>query len=239
VSGGSDSKTISWTKSGGDFLGDASATSIDWRAPADAADGQTFTITATVVDDLTQNQCADSATATASVPPTGGSSLNISLKMQGRSNSHPRGHSGTADIFAREPNGSSKLWEANDLTVNTSGNINDVEVSGLSIGGTYEFLLKGFIHLTKKLSHTLTEGVNNLDFGTILTGDFDGNDQVNSLDNDVLLTGWQQTWNSPQACDGEGQSYTDCNRADFNLDSKVNSIDWDYIFTNWGKNGDQ
>ncbi len=165
--------------------------------------------------------------------------LNITLLMQGRPSypSDSRGSNGIVDVFARAVGGTDRLWEVDDLEIAAAGTAGDISLEGLASGETYEFLLKGYIHLTVKKSLTLNSS-NSINFGTLLTGDLNStrDDQVNSLDNDILLTGWQQTWNDPQACP---DNYADCKLADFNLDSKVNSIDHDYIFTNWGKNGDE
>jgi hypothetical protein len=239
ASGGSNSKSMAWAKSGGDFVGATNTANVDWKAPATATNGQTFTITATATDAILIRNATCSDAATATVRITAAPTLNINLLMQGRP-AYPadsRGSSGTVDIFARRPGETAKLWEIDDKTVTAGGATGALTLQGLSVGTAYDFLLKGYIHLTVKKNLTLASE-NTLNFGTILVGDLNStrDNQVNSLDNDIVLTGWRETWNNPRACPN---NYADCKLADFNLDSKVNSIDHDYIFSNWGKNGDR
>jgi hypothetical protein len=229
---------MAWAKSGGDFVGATNTANVDWKAPAGATDGQTFTITATVTDTVTAGTCSDAATATVRVAaaPT----LNISLLMQGRP-SYPadsRGSSGIVDIFARRPGETAKLWEVDDRDITAGGATGALTLQGLSVGTTYDFFLKGYIHLTVKKGLTLGSE-NSANFGTLRVGDIDSyghDDKVNAFDYEILAQGWRATWNSPQACPN---NYTDCKLADFNLDSKVNAFDYDYLATNWGDVGDE
>ena len=238
--GGSGTYTYSWsaTPAGGSFEGSTTSSTATWKAPATATNGQIFTITAAVTDSVTQKTCSDSATATIRI--TAAPTLNISLLMQGRP-SYPadsRGSAGIADLYVREGTGDKTLI-ADDLVVAANGTATNIALSGLSVGSTYDFLLKGYIHLTVLKNKVLAEGSNTLNFGTLRVGDVDvhGHDnKVNAFDYEVLAQGWRATWNDPQPCP---DNYANCKLADFNLDSKVNAFDYDYLATNWGDLGDE
>ena len=169
--------------------------------------------------------------------------------MQGRPSypSDSRGSSGTVDIFARAVGGTERLWEVDDLVIAVDGTAS-TSLSGLSVG-TYDFLLKGYIHLAViEESKTLVAGGNSVDFENLLVGDIAGtpdpdsswnwgnnkDNWVNSIDNGTLFDNWTT---DTQSCDGVGETYLDCKVTDFNLDGKVNSIDHGRIFNNWGKSG--
>jgi len=238
TSGGSNNKSIVWAKSGGDFVGATNAANVEWKASASATNGQTFNITATVTDNVTASTCAGTSTATISVTAEE-TTLNISLSMQGRPSypSDSRGSAGIADLYVREGSGD-KVLIADDLTVAGDGTATNIALSGLSVGPTYDFLLKGYIHLTTLKEKVLEEGINSINFGKLLAGDINTtrDDQVNSIDNDVFLTQVVNSWNSAQPCPDNA---LECRLGDFNLDSMVNSIDYDIIFSNWGETGNE
>ena len=160
--------------------------------------------------------------------------------MQGRP-SYPgdsRGSAGIADLYVREGSGD-KVLIADDLVVAADGTASVTLPTNLVVDRVYDFLLKGYIHLTVLKDKILEEGSNIINFGTLRVGDIDvhgHDDKVNAFDYEVLAQGWRATWNNPQYCE---DNYADCKLADFNLDSKVNAFDYDYLATNWGDVGDE
>ena len=91
--------------------------------------------------------------------------------------------------------------------------------------GTYDILVKNAHTLSRlRSSVTLNAGTNAVDFGTLLEGDADGNDIVNSNDFSILATAYY-----PKPYDA---------RADFNEDDYVQSMDFSLLATNFNKSGE-
>ena len=91
--------------------------------------------------------------------------------------------------------------------------------------GTYDILVKNAHTLSRlRSSVTLNAGTNAVDFGTLLEGDADGNDIVNSNDFSILATAYY-----PKPYDA---------RADFNEDDYVQSMDFSLLATNFNQSGE-
>lgn len=101
-----------------------------------------------------------------------------------------------------------------------TGTINDIDPD------TYDILIKGWVHLTKKFSGTSLNDINNsFDWSGIelLSGDATGDDIINIQDFRVLVEDYLQS---------EGP-------ADFNLDGIVNIQDFRFIAENYLKEGEK
>lgn len=72
------------------------------------------------------------------------------------------------------------------VILSEEGESGPIPLTGLTIGQSYDFILSSWGFLSVKKSHTLTSGRNPasgfLDFGKVLTGDLNGDNQVNGLD---------------------------------------------------------
>jgi hypothetical protein len=160
----------------------------------------------------------------------GSPTLNFTVRLQGR----PGNHSANVSIEVRNPGSNSTIFSPPAVTTDSNGRYNGLVLTGVP-PRNYDIFAKTRASLRGGISNRrLYSGSNTLDFGTLLVGDFNGDNMVNSIDNDILFTGWRNTASNPQPCPDNPE---DCHIADFNLDSKVNSID-DAIFkANWGKQG--
>jgi len=68
------------------------------------------------------------------------------------------------------------------VIMNADGTFSNFDFSGLDKTKSYDFVLYAHPYLTSKKSINLATGAQTVDFGTIRTGDLDGNNQVNTLD---------------------------------------------------------
>jgi Leucine-rich repeat (LRR) protein len=159
----------------------------------------------------------------------GSPTLNFTVRLQGR----PDNHGANVTIEVRNP-GSNSARFSQTVTTDSNGRYNGLVLTGVP-PGNYDIYAKTRASLRGGISNrTLYSGSNTLDFGTLLVGDLNGDNKVNSIDYAILCIGWRNTWNNPQPCPDNPE---DCHIADFNLDSKVNSFDHWYIFNNWGREG--
>jgi len=68
------------------------------------------------------------------------------------------------------------------VIMNADGTFANFDFSGLDMTESYDFVLYAHPYLTSKKTINLATGAQTIDFGTIRTGDLDGNNQVNTLD---------------------------------------------------------
>lgn len=94
--------------------------------------------------------------------------------------------------------------------------------------GVYDVYVKNSHTLQNKVTVTLTNGDNTVDFGTLREGDVNNDNSVSLLDFSLLV----QTYNKCQGIAG----YND--QADFNRDGCVTLLDFSRLASNYGKGGD-
>jgi hypothetical protein len=82
------------------------------------------------------------------------------------------------------------------------------------------FMAGGF--LARAVSNVNISAAATIIFPSLLAGDIDGNNQVNSLDYGVMNTKW----------------YTNDNLSDLNKDGLVNALDFSLLNKNWQASGD-
>lgn len=145
-------------------------------------------------------------------------------------------------IFAREQNSGDTFDEApwsQTLEVQTdsagNGSVGSLDVSDLTQGTAYEFLLKGQQHLQVQRVVASLGNSNALDFGELLGGDIHNADDSsstwgdNSIDSfDIVF--WQGEWSPREDVES---------RADINKDLRVNAMDYAYIYKNFWEEGDK
>lgn len=129
------------------------------------------------------------------------------------------------------------IFKQNSNTVYTENLIMSSQQNGtytssqaISIpSGTYDIYIDGPVHLIKKFTTTLTQGVNNLDFSSqkLLTGDAFDNDRVDIYDYSQLIAHFDSRYP------------TSGSTADLDLDQDVDIYDYGYLVGNFSKEGDQ
>ena len=96
--------------------------------------------------------------------------------------------------------------------------------------GTYDVRVKhGHSLANKKTGVLIAAGANNLDLGTLLEGDADGDNAINIVDFSILAN----TFGKKRGDPGFDE------RADFNNSDAVNIVDFSLVASNFGKFGDQ
>ena len=142
--------------------------------------------------------------------------LTFTYQLQGRTNQAATGIS--IQVF---PSGeSTPAFSENNAVGNDSG-VGQITIPGLS-PGNYDFKIQVGTFLAKKLTNKTASPTMSLDFSTLLGGDLDGNNIVNSLDFSIMVGRWGTSDPAP----------------DINRDGKVNSIDFAYLNANWFVQGE-
>ncbi|MFH0863554.1 MAG: dockerin type I domain-containing protein [Candidatus Gottesmanbacteria bacterium] len=154
-------------------------------------------------------------------PSPGTATLNFKIKFQGITSAKPN-----KQVTVTLKNGPTynNVSVASDANGIYSGTITNIST------GTYEVLIKGFVHLRKNLgSVTFGQGQTvDKDWSTIdlKAGDIDGNNTINAVDIARVIQDYfpNSPTNSP---------------ADFNLDGTVNAVDIGFLIGNYFQTGDQ
>lgn len=152
--------------------------------------------------------------------------INLTFRLEGRTAAKTDAMRG----FAREAGSKLGYDQApfkhrSNIATDTSGRgaITGLELTGLTLGRSYEGLLKGPQHLQKNVTIANLQETNTVDFGTLLSGDITNDNAVNSMDIDLWA---RELWKEESP-------------ADLNGDGTVNSMDLAVLAENLLKEGDQ
>ncbi len=156
------------------------------------------------------------------IPP----SLTFKVKFQGI---NQKGPDRTVKITFQKAGQVPEVFENVSVSSNNSG-----IYSGSIINitpDTYDIYIKGWSHLTRKFAAiSLVAGENSQDFSSVslLAGDADGSDRVDSLDFTILVAHYMGNPNAPSD-----------SPADFDLNGRVDSLDFTLLATNYYQTGEK
>ena len=146
--------------------------------------------------------------------------LNFTVHLQGRTLTNNHGASVTIEV--RNPGSNSSRF-SQIVTTDSNGRYNGLVLTDVP-PGNYDIFVKTRASLRGGISNcALHSGSNTLDFGTLLVGDLNGDNKVNSIDYSIMVSDWDPV-NNP--------------RSDFNGDGVVNSIDYSLLVSNYNLVGD-
>ncbi len=188
-----------------------------WRVVGLFAEEVIITNQATITyDDGSGSQTVTSnSVQTQVVPVSEDVTVNFNLNIQGRSD-----HSVTGISFKILPvGGTTPVFEVSNASTDATGS-GQVLVTGLS-SGNYDYRIRVPKFLSSTISNQPLVDLMTLDFGTMLGGDLNDDNIVNSLDFSIMMGDWG----------GSGPS-------DINGDGKVNTIDFSLLNSNWFISGD-
>lgn len=165
-------------------------------------------------------------------PPSFGldSTLDLKIKIEGRS----EGNFATKLVIMLASGNviaSPKYLLTLAKDVPASGSLSGVSISGLTLGTQYSAYLKAPAQIAQGSTFTLASGANSLNGGsplTLISGDFNEDNIINSADYSIIKNGIGKTPESP-----------DWNATlDLNLDNIVNNLDLSIVKKNLDKVGD-
>ncbi|MBI2017743.1 hypothetical protein HYS92_01700 [Candidatus Daviesbacteria bacterium] len=187
-----------------------------------------LTETKTVTDLPSPSPTPDIASTT--IATSFGPTLSLKTKLEGRpeSDQSTKMFVGIVEgIISNAP----KYLLSFSIDLTTSGEYAGLSLAGLTPGSTYSALLKGQTQLAKGVSFTMSPNVTKLnsdEFVTLLTGDLNEDNTINSTDLSIIKSAL-----------GSSSSSSNYNKsADFNLDGVVNIIDYTILLRNFSKTGD-
>lgn len=164
------------------------------------------------------------------IATTFGPTLSIKAKLEGR----PEGKQATkmfVGIIEGSVSTSPKYLLSFNVSTSDDGIYEGLSLAGLTTGTSYTALLKGQAQLTKAVSFTMSANVTKLnsdDFVTLLTGDLNEDNTINTADLAIIKS----------AMGSSSSSSNWKETADFNLDGVINILDYSILYKNYDKSGD-
>lgn len=176
-------------------------------------------------------------------------SLNVRVRYEQRDNTAERWQDVPFQVTIKDASGSQLLYQTGNWVSPVpmlDGNYGTATLHPsnpeLVYGQTYQIFIRGAMHLTRKMTLTLTEGMR-IDFtdptlnptGALWGCDIDQNNEVNQADVDIWTAAVQAGAQPPPTPDPASTDY----RSDINGDHMINIIDFSICAANMGKVGDQ
>ncbi|MEZ4735649.1 MAG: PKD domain-containing protein [Caldilineaceae bacterium] len=176
-------------------------------------------------------------------------SLNVRVRYEQRDNAAERWQDVPFQVTIKDASGSQLLYQTGNWVSPVpmlDGNYGTATLHPsnpeLVYGQTYQIFIRGAMHLTRKMTLTLTEGMR-IDFtdptlnptGALRGCDIDQNNEVNQADVDIWTAAVQAGAQPPPTPDPASTDY----RSDINGDHMINIIDFSICAANMGKVGDQ
>jgi len=125
-----------------------------------------------------------------------------------------------------------------DSVTGIMGASGEFDVSPIVADGTYSILARGYTTVTKKLTGTISGGVlAGLNFGTLINGDINGDNQVNLLDFSLLSSAYGSSLDGDPGTAGNQPTAGWNPWADLNQDGTVNLLDFSLLSSNYGSAG--
>lgn len=168
--------------------------------------------------------------ASTTIATTFGPTLSIKAKLEGR----PEGKQETkmfVGIIEGSVSTSPKYLLSFNVNTSADGIYEGLSLAGLTTGSSYTALLKGQAQLTKAVSFTMSPNITKLnsdDFVTLLTGDLNEDNTINTADLAIIK--------SAMGSNSSSSNWKEL--ADFNMDGVINILDYSILYKNYGKSGD-
>ncbi len=158
-----------------------------------------------------------------------GPTLNFTIALEGRAKNSQNSRV-FVGIASGSPTSQPQYLLSFTVDLPLSGAYKGLSLAGLNVGSLYTAYIKGPSQIATASAFTISPTETNLNGGetlTLLSGDLNEDNQINSSDYQILIgvlgtTAKSPNWNS---------------RADINFDGVVNSADLSYIIKNLGKAG--
>lgn len=178
---------------------------------------------------------------TAPPSPTVGT-LNFKVSFQGRDNAAGQLQNVPIKVKIKNESGDQTLFESDWVSVTPADSSNnwgiasvDVSSAALTPGQTYQVFVKGAMHLAKRITISVTDGLT-IDYtdpalnpdGFLRAGDIDQDNEVGAADQLILLSHWGGT--PPASPDPSSIVY----RSDLDGDGTIGASDLTILLDSWG-----
>jgi hypothetical protein len=168
--------------------------------------------------------------------------LNFKVSFQGRDNAAGQLQNVPIKVKIKDQSGDQTLFESGWVSVTPAGSSSnwgtasvDVSSAALTPGQTYQVLVKGAMHLARRITTSLVDS-QTIDYtdtdlnphGFLRAGDIDQDNEVGAADVDILLSHWGGT--PPAGPDPSSILY----RSDLDGDGDIATSDYLILLDSWG-----